>query len=761
MSSVASRNAGLRRPRRLLCRPRCPVGSWPPSALGRPVFVSFVSKAVLWERPISCRTVRVSPQRPSALCPRFLSHMKSDCQGLRPPCFLSSKPGPQPPSAGRRPPTGPRRAPTGSGHVGADGRACEEVRYAAPSRPDVPPSSTIQNPHSAHLNPRRPQSKAEHVHGGLVPKSGKSGRRPVHGPEPEEPLWEFRLSPTGSERSEAASVSDFSRPSSSLFSRSTDLASGRSSIASDDKKQPSSALANLPERQPTPRKAEAGFLPLNDVPTGPHNVRRPSSKHEDTIEGPIDDVPPLDSHHALSPRLASRRTPFADPRRWPVLPPIPPLKGRGDSPTASPDSNTQPSDAHSDPFDELDAIAPSSLSSGRASDSVCSGDSPGREVSLCAGMSTLTVGCQSRNLGSLSRVRLLLLQQRTSPESTPESTPGGGEGDRFLPDVWTPHRDDTVALQGPMETTDLWWKVPEDDSSDWSMGGSRSPSSRLTNPSPSRGRLSCRPSPEQGCDVELADQTGAFAGGEPPDAGAEESDYDFVEARKHKVLKMLYNLQDPSKRIPDSVRVCSDFDDFDFLAKFCIFSPEKLEEYKRAFQAEDADADGYISCIQVVDALKQIVPADLLSDEEEIYVYRILALVDFRVTDGLVDVRLFAVIASLAQKIAAMDDFMRSLVTNMDFRSLEVRLFKVKQLFLFLLEERRAEAGGRRGFISAEQLALELKAGGIRPAQEAAIARQLRKLPPLDLIDFLAYLPLFMLIHTSVVANPLDDAPQL
>lgn len=98
---------------------------------------------------------------------------------------------------------------------------------------------------------------------------------------------------------------------------------------------------------------------------------------------------------------------------------------------------------------------------------------------------------------------------------------------------------------------------------------------------------------------------------------------------------------------------------------------------------EDGDGDGYISCLQVLLALKNIIPPELLSDEEEIYVYRvsvscihthihththvaavtvlmiklfqILEMVDFRVTDGLVDLRLFAVIASLAQKIATME----------------------------------------------------------------------------------------------------------
>lgn len=38
---------------------------------------------------------------------------------------------------------------------------------------------------------------------------------------------------------------------------------------------------------------------------------------------------------------------------------------------------------------------------------------------------------------------------------------------------------------------------------------------------------------------------------------------------------------------------------------------------------EDSDGDGYISCFQVLLALKNIIPPELLSDEEEIYVYRV------------------------------------------------------------------------------------------------------------------------------------------
>ncbi|KAM4614643.1 uncharacterized protein ACJ7VT_009910 [Polymixia lowei] len=136
-------------------------------------------------------------------------------------------------------------------------------------------------------------------------------------------------------------------------------------------------------------------------------------------------------------------------------------------------------------------------------------------------------------------------------------------------------------------------------------------------------------------------------------------------------------------------------------------------------------------------------------------------MVDYRVTDGLTDLRLFAVIASLAQKIATMDEFMRSLISNMDFRSLEVKLLKAKQLFLFLLEGQAGGAVAQQGLISAEQLLVELKAGGIHQEQEAAIRQELQRMHSLDLLDFLAYLPLFVIIHRSIIANPLDDSSNL
>lgn len=84
-----------------------------------------------------------------------------------------------------------------------------------------------------------------------------------------------------------------------------------------------------------------------------------------------------------------------------------------------------------------------------------------------------------------------------------------------------------------------------------------------------------------------------------------------------------------------------------------------------------------------------------------------------------------------------------------------------QQLFLFLLEAQTGGDVAHQGRIDGEQLLVELKAGGIRPADEVSVRRELRNLRSLDLLDFLAHLPLFILIHNSVIANPFDDSSNL
>ncbi|XP_038131651.1 uncharacterized protein LOC119776999 [Cyprinodon tularosa] len=390
---------------------------------------------------------------------------------------------------------------------------------------------------------------------------------------------------------------------------------------------------------------------------------------------------------------------------------------------------------------------------------------------LSPGLAALTVSCDSGNLGSISRVQLLLLD-RPVQETTLEDafSPVQEWSDLTAPYdspewIWTGHSRSPTAGSG----SERFNSAGSFQGNKWnqSEGDSGSPSSCIIDLSPSletprssdssiQSNLDNGNTGEEETHPTESNSVALRSDGERP-----EEKNQGMEERKSKALIMLSKLQDSTPRHSKSGRGRSNFEDFDFLAKYCIFSQEKLEEYKRAFEAEDNDEDGYLSCLQVLLALKTIIPPELLSEKEEIYVYRILEMVDFRVTDGLVDLRLFAVIASLAQKIASMDEFMRSLISNMDLRSLEVRLFKAKQLFLLLLEDQQDVSGAQQGFISREQLFLELKAGGIHMEQEAAIRMELQRIPPLDLLDFLAYLPLFMLIHKSVISNPLDNSSHL
>ncbi|KAK2859163.1 hypothetical protein Q5P01_003783 [Channa striata] len=879
-----SRNQDFKRPLRLLLRPRHPVSTstWMPDssrsaqhAHRRPTYVSFVSKAVLWDRGLCHYTTHAHPNHLPFLCPRFLSHMKARPEDLRPPCFLSSISRPQPPSLGKTQDTHVLVAPPktqtleGCFHFSPERRKCclQKGALNAGRRSAVvipclllpatpPPSTTIPTPPLQNtLLPDCGGHKSETYAAAASASSSlkkKEFQTKERAPQPAvvsvtesaELQWKMNLEPAGPECSESpavtcsqGSLSDLSRPPSSLFSRSTDLASGRNSVLSDimdsvlegsislSPFHPSTVmeipLASPPAGSSPHQSTLKTFTPPLHKPVfgqtkalSPHStssIRPPADKpvsaskstntaenlHQDSPTAPGFN-PSLDSDRGLvtlafpsttwsscpSPQRTTPRSvsgagltdssPLSrlESPRWPVLPPISPVRGRCGT-AASRYSELSCSQSHA--FDELEAIAPRSTSCVSVDETPDSSACSSPESELSPGLAALTVGCDSGNLGSLSRVQLLLLD-RAEPEALQSAC--SLEEEFALMQDWSNlmrQYDPELSSAGasrPLTAGSISARCDSAgevlDSSDESHGRSWSPSSWIIDASPSynmfRSPRSPCPSHHRGHTDESSypgwtEDVESAAGGsrpESPEHRHEEKD-PKIEERKTKVLHLISKLQDETPRKSSNSKGCSNFEDFDFLAKYCIFSQEKLAEYKRAFEAEDSDGDGYISCLQVLLALKNIIPPELLSNEEEIYVYRILEMVDFRVTDGLVDLRLFAVIASLAQKIATMDEFMRSLISNMDFRSLEVRLFKAKQLFLFLLEDQRGDTGAQQGFISPEQLLLELKAGGIHLEQEAAIRLELQHIPPLDLLDFLAYLPLFMLIHKSVISNPLND----
>ena len=59
--------------------------------------------------------------------------------------------------------------------------------------------------------------------------------------------------------------------------------------------------------------------------------------------------------------------------------------------------------------------------------------------------------------------------------------------------------------------------------------------------------------------------------------------------------------------------------------------------------------------------------------------------------------------------------------------------------------------------IPLPQLCVELRAGGVSYEHELEVRDRLGHLQALDLLDFLTYIPLFIMLHEAIVENPLDD----
>ncbi|KAJ8381951.1 hypothetical protein SKAU_G00027290 [Synaphobranchus kaupii] len=821
-----------------------------------PSYLSFVSGAVLWDRGLYHYTDSSPTDGAPSLCHRFHAHMNASPGDLRPPGFLSSHPRPMLPHLGqtqrRQALSAPRIRRCTDSRRGLQPWSSKRLQWdtGKPCMPPSPPPSRASPDHLVSPTPSNagqpatiPSPTQPPAHPSLSPptpslvqtialheedEDWRDGNLSAPSAAASSPGWGQRPS---SEVKEVVTpvtpvtpdlyLSDFSRPPSSQFSRNSGFSSIRGSVLSGiSVRSSSSCLSAL-------ASSCSSLGPLPDQPLDPLQTLSKSSlmfapgNHSDGDRfGPS--RPGRDSL-ASDPRGGPARPGATAPstlpgqmsRRWPVLPPISPLRGASET-EWSPSS--QVSCTESDVFEELDAIMQrtgSCLSQERSSSSHADCSSPGTVLSQRA--DSLVLGCDSGRLGSLSRVQLLLLDHPDAVEPFPPvpdcglpstDSMGHQNGDaggtyRMLRGDWSTDRQiakpdaGVVAPLTPAgcvegaglrrcgtsgaEGQSIHAAASSEDRA--SQLSSCFQQSFLSDSAPvtvGSGRDSCQPigfsrpleapeeeepHPDPGCQGRVKPRRGSW---KLEHLLQEKRRTD--ERRKAKALHIYSKLKErgTAESQTDGCNSHSRFEDFDFLAKYCIFSQEKLSLYKQAFEAVDSDGDGYLTCFQVLLALKEIVPPEVLSDSEEIYVYRILEMVDFRVTEGLTDLRLFAVVASLAQKLASLDhkwcissDFMRSLIGKLDFRTVEMKLYRAKRLFLFLLETQAGVSPAQEGFLSAEQLLVELRAGGIRPEHEEVVTSQLRRLKSLDLLDFLAHLPLFLLIHSSVIANPLDDTRSL
>ena len=98
--------------------------------------------------------------------------------------------------------------------------------------------------------------------------------------------------------------------------------------------------------------------------------------------------------------------------------------------------------------------------------------------------------------------------------------------------------------------------------------------------------------------------------------------------------------------------------------------------------------------------------------------------------------------------------FMRRMYRNLDTKLMDINITFCQRLWKACLD-------ADTNLMSRDRLILELKAGGISQTHEDYVKQTLTGQGiQLDFLDFLTYLPLFLLIHQSVVFNPLDDSRQ-
>ncbi|XP_028810956.1 uncharacterized protein LOC114765065 [Denticeps clupeoides] len=416
----------LRHPRRPRSRSAGSRGStWQRRSRPQPIqelttpscYLSFITKAVLWDKDINHNTGSNTKKSilPS-LCPRFVSHMKSFPANFRPHVNPEISNWLQTETSVSRNIDHTRRWQ----YRGQSNRGRSEVVV-----PRVPalnmPSSERSMPLLPHLDTKtnfratqpninlsvtplppltqlkevadvkylkgegkkeeEDEDKKEKSSSGLpnvslLPNSPYLDQNWHHGGQEATGDHPASLSPVDS-------LSDFSRPPSSQFSRCTDLSSGPGSSHSAAEEPLSSQHSGIPDQ----------FLgATSDATRQITLLSRPSQS--------VPDIPAGDQTEWTA-------------CSWMVLPPITTMRG----PSVG-SSSSQVRSGQSDGFADLEAVAPHTASCSSQDHPDSSEDdlnSPATDLS--PGLAALTMGCDSGGLGSLSRVQLLMLD-RPEPQET-------------------------------------------------------------------------------------------------------------------------------------------------------------------------------------------------------------------------------------------------------------------------------------------------------------------------------------------------------
>nr|KAG5694423.1 hypothetical protein BaRGS_017456 [Batillaria attramentaria] len=91
----------------------------------------------------------------------------------------------------------------------------------------------------------------------------------------------------------------------------------------------------------------------------------------------------------------------------------------------------------------------------------------------------------------------------------------------------------------------------------------------------------------------------------------------------------------------------------------------------------------------------------------------------------------------------------------MEYASVGSDAVTVQELFQFLEDDDHMPKGGA----SADRLAVELTAGGLTPEHTKFVLKKFNRegRGVVDFLDFVTYVPLFVLIHKRIISDPLRE----
>lgn len=189
------------------------------------------------------------------------------------------------------------------------------------------------------------------------------------------------------------------------------------------------------------------------------------------------------------------------------------------------------------------------------------------------------------------------------------------------------------------------------------------------------------------------------------------------------------------------------FDYDDWLAKWCIFKEGQLKRFESVFTEFDYMDKGFMNGESLIYALERCFT---LNNLKMTYLMRVMGLLETDPFKYGANKNMFCVIAALGQRIQHLDDdWFKNLLPRLDVESVENKVFKVKNLWNFLVE-----AETKR--VKVKDLMIEMKAGNVTNEHIQYAEDKFSGKLSFDILDYLTYIPLFIHIHEKIVLDPFN-----